>query len=99
MNVYPDNMARNLALLKGVHNSHRVLEALVASGLDRSEAYTIVQDRAMQAIDRHQDYRQALAGDPAVTGRLSAAELEALFDDSFYARHVDTIFERVFGES
>ncbi len=99
MNVYPDNMARNLALLKGVHNSHRVLDALVASGLDRSEAYAIVQDLAMQAIDRQQDYRQALAGDPAVTDRLSAAELEALFDDSFYARHVGTIFERVFGES
>ncbi len=98
MTVHPDNMARNLALLKGVHNSHRVLDALVTSGLDRSEAYSIVQGRAMQAIDRRQDYRLVLAEDPVVTGQLSAAELDALFDDRFYTRHVETIFRRVFGE-
>jgi hypothetical protein len=34
-----------------------------------------------------------------VSERLSAAELDGLRDPGFYARHVDTIFARVFGEA
>ena len=30
---------------------------------------------------------------------LKADEIDALFDDSFHAKHVDTIFTRVFGET
>jgi len=37
------------------------------------------------------------APDADVTGRLSAEELDALFDLDFHLKHVDTIFGRVFG--
>jgi hypothetical protein len=34
-----------------------------------------------------------------VTGRVSAAELEAAFDPASHVRSVDRIFARVFGEA
>ena len=38
-----------------------------------------------------------LKDDPDVTSRLSADELEALFDLDYHFTEVDTIFDRVFG--
>ena len=38
-----------------------------------------------------------LKADPEVSQRLSASELNALFDLGYHLKHVDTIFARVFG--
>jgi adenylosuccinate lyase len=40
-----------------------------------------------------------LKADPDVSQRLTAAELDALFDLDYHFKHVDTIFDRVFGRS
>jgi adenylosuccinate lyase len=32
-----------------------------------------------------------------VAGKLSADEIDAMFDDFYHLKHVDAIFERVFG--
>mgnify|MGYP001091163959 CR=1 FL=1 len=42
---------------------------------------------------------EAGAGDPDVSARLSSEELEGMFDEAYHFKHVDTIFERVFGEA
>lgn len=100
--VYPDAMARNLALLGGLHNSQRVMLALTQVGVSREDAYRLVQGHAM-AVWRSPQPRPAdalqtrLAGDPAIAGRLGDAGLAACFDDVHHFRHVDTVFARVFG--
>jgi len=38
-----------------------------------------------------------LKADPDVSQRLSAEQLETLFDLGYHLKHVDTIFDRVFG--
>ena len=38
-----------------------------------------------------------LKADKDVMRHLSPQELEALFDDAYHIKHVDTIFKRVFG--
>ena len=40
-----------------------------------------------------------LKADGEVTERLSSDRLEALFDLDYHFQHVDTIFDRVFGQS
>jgi adenylosuccinate lyase len=40
-----------------------------------------------------------LKADPDVAQRLPADELNALFDLGYHLKHVDTIFDRVFGQS
>ncbi|MBI1187699.1 MAG: adenylosuccinate lyase [Alphaproteobacteria bacterium] len=97
--VYPDAMARNLALLGGLHNSQRVLLALTQKGLSREAAYALVQTHAMAVwrtpAPRPGDaLQQALAADPAVA--LTPSELAACFDDAHHFARVDAIFARVF---
>ncbi|MGB3024541.1 adenylosuccinate lyase [Paradevosia shaoguanensis] len=100
--VYPENMKRNLDLLGGLHNSQRVLLALTQAGLSREDAYAAVQRNAMQVWqmrgDRAGQFAALLKADPEVSAKLSADEIDAMFDDFYHLKHVDTIFERVFGE-
>ena len=99
--VYPDNMRRNLDLLGGLHNSQRVLLALTQAGMSREDAYAAVQRSAMQVWqasgDRAGLFAAKLKADPEVAGRLAAGDIDAMFDDFYHLKHVDTIFERVFG--
>jgi adenylosuccinate lyase len=96
--VYPERMRQNLGLTRGLIYSPRVMLALVEKGLSRESAYELVQGHAMRAWRGEGDFRALLSADEAVRGRLSAAELEGLFDLSYYLKHVGTIFARVFGE-
>jgi adenylosuccinate lyase len=97
--VYPETMRRNLAKLGGLHNSQRVLLALTQAGVSREEAYAIVQRNAMRTWKEGKDFLALLMADKDVTAKLKPAELEAMFDLGYYLRHVDTIFQRVFGKS
>ncbi len=100
--VYPENMARNLAQLGGLHNSQRVMLALTQAGVSREDAYRLVQKHAMEvwrsAPPRPGDALQTrLAGDGEITARLDAKALGACFDDAHHFAQVDAIFARVFG--
>jgi adenylosuccinate lyase len=99
--VYPENMARNLALLGGLHNSQRVLLALTQAGVSREDAYRLVQRNAMQVWasppPRASDALQArLLADDEVVAHLGQKGVAACFEDGFHTRHVETIFARVF---
>ncbi len=101
LQVYPDNMKRNLDLLGGLHNSQRVLLALTQAGMSREESYAAVQRNAMQVWQHRGDraglFAKLLKSDPEVSARLSAGDIDAMFDDFYHLKHVDALFERVFG--
>ena len=99
LQVYADTMRENLDRLGGLVYSQRVLLALTQAGRSREDAYAAVQGCAMAASAGQGGFFELLKADAAVSECLSAAELDALRDPGFYARHVDTIFERVFGEA
>ena len=46
-----------------------------------------------------QRYLGLLKADPDVSNRLNEAQLNELFDLGYHYKHVDTIFDRVFGRS
>ena len=99
--VYPENMRKNLDLLGGLHNSQRVLLALTQAGMSREDAYAAVQRNAMQVWQMRENrtgaFAKLLKADPDVASRLKPAEIDAMFDDFYHLKHVDAIFERVFG--
>jgi adenylosuccinate lyase len=95
LNVYPERMRENLELTQGLVFSQRVLLALIESGLSRQEAYAIVQRNAMRAWKERAPFRGLLDADPDVTARLTAPQLDELFDYAWYTRHVDESFRRL----
>ena len=95
--VYPERMQANLDKLGGLVHSQRVLLALTQAGVSREDAYRLVQRNAMLVWRGEGQFLDLLKADEEVV--LSDADLEALFDLGYHFKHVDTIFNRVFGES
>ena len=95
--IYPDNMRKNLDRLGGLVHSQRVLLALTQKGAAREDAYRLVQRNAMRVWAGEGDFLTFLKADKDVTAKLSAKDLEAMFDDGYHLKHVNTIFRRVFG--
>ena len=99
--VYPERMAKNLNRMGGLIHSQRVLLALTQAGVNREDAYALVQRNAMKVWESDGELAllDLLKADPEVSQRLSADELDALFDLDHHLKHVDTIFDRVFGRT
>ncbi len=97
--VYPDRMRANLDRLGGLIHSQRVLIALAQAGLSREDAYVLVQRNAMKVWEDGADFLTELLADEDVRKALSEKEIREKFDLGYHTKHVDTIFQRVFGEA
>ena len=94
--VYPENIARNLELTKGLWHSQNVLLALVEAGIARDTAYAWVQRNAMPVWEGKKTFKELLLKDKDVMDTLGQKRIEDLFDMTHHLAYVDTIFERVF---
>jgi len=90
--VRAERMRRNLESSHYLFFSQRVLLALVESGLERDEAYRLVQRNAMRAWDEELDFRELVRADNEIASRV---DLDAVFDLDAYTKHVDTVFNRL----
>src|SRR5215217_5917112 len=93
--VDEERMRRNLDSGHGLYFSHRLLLALVESGLDRGDAYRLVQRNAMRAWDEERDFRDLVGHDRDIRAHLDADALETVFDARATVAHVDTVFDRL----
>ncbi|MDR2301073.1 MAG: adenylosuccinate lyase [Deltaproteobacteria bacterium] len=93
--VKPEKMLDNLRLTGGLYNSQEILLALCRSGLSRVAAYALVQNKAMAAANGEGDFKTLIQQDPAISERLSAEELESIFNPHRFSRHTSEIFRRV----
>ncbi len=96
--IYPDRMQANLDRLGGLIHSQRVLLALTQAGVSREDAYRLVQRNAMPVWQHGGDFLENLQADSEVSAALDPAQLAELFDLGYHTKHVETIFDRVFGD-
>jgi adenylosuccinate lyase len=87
--VDPVRMRRNLDLTHGALFSQRVLLALVASGMERDEAYRVVQEEAQRAWD------EGIALRDLLERRDLGLDLDTVFDLDAYTRHAVEIVARL----
>jgi adenylosuccinate lyase len=95
--VHPDRMMENLGAYGGLVHSQSLLLALAKKGLDRQAAYVVVQRNAMRVWEEGIDFKAALLADAELGRLMTPAEIEACLDLQHHFRHVDTLFDRVFG--
>jgi adenylosuccinate lyase len=93
--VRPDRMRSNLDASRGLFFSQRLLLALVESGLERAEAYALVQRNAMRAWEEERDFPTLVRADADVVDRLGVATLDEVFSLEPYTRHVEAVFDRL----
>jgi adenylosuccinate lyase len=97
LRVNAARMTRNLNDTKGLIFSGQLLLDLAAAGMLREDAYRLVQSHAMRAWETEGDFRAALEADSEISRFLSGAQLDLTFSVERQLKHVDRIFERVFG--
>jgi adenylosuccinate lyase len=90
--VHPARMRHNLAASHGLFFSHRLLLALVESGLERDVAYRAVQAHALRAWEEDIDFTELVRRDEELAVRV---DLDAVFDLDASVRHLDAGFERL----
>jgi adenylosuccinate lyase len=61
----------------------------------REDAYRLVQKHAMNSWQNDLVFREQVAADPEITGKLSLEKLAKTFDLNRQLKNVDAIFARV----
>ena len=74
-----------------------MLLELARRGVSREQAYEWVQRNAMRSFAEAKDFKALLLADADITKVLGAPDVERAFDLQGQLRHVDAIFDRVFG--
>jgi adenylosuccinate lyase len=97
--VHADRMRDNLERSRGVVFSGSVLLELAKRDVSREQAYEWVQRNAMRSFGERRDFKSLLLADADVARVLTSDEIDRAFDLDEQFRHIDQIFERVFGRS
>lgn len=91
--IHKDNMLKNTKLYGGVVFSQKIMLKLVEKGYTREQAYRIVQDHALNALNGN-DFRTELENDIKVTSKLSPDEIENCFNTDDYLKNLDKVFKK-----
>jgi adenylosuccinate lyase len=99
MKVDVGRMRENLERSRGVVFSGSVLLELARRGISREQAYEWVQRNALRSFDEGLDFKTLLQADADIAGALAPTDIDRAFDLDEQFRHVEAIFDRVFGAS
>ena len=94
LNIYPEQMNKNLNLTKGIFFSQRVLLELTNVGFSREEAYKIVQNNALNAWNKNSSFLNNIINDKKITNKIPVNKLKKLFNFSYHTKKINIIFRR-----
>ena len=95
LQVYPENMRRNMEITRGLYASQSVLLMLTEKGLDRQEAYEAVQRAAMKTWKADGNFTDNLAAEPTVARYLTKEDIAQACSPERHFRHIADKFEAV----
>ncbi len=94
---YPENMDKNMALMRGLFFSQTIMLALVQKGITREDAYAMVQSAAMNVwANERATLKRLVLDDASIREYLSEDEVNQCFDMKRLLRNEDKIYERIF---
>ena len=93
LTVFPDKMLKNIHITHGAVFSGHLVNVLVEKGMNRMEAYDIVQEQAMIALNTDENLLTLLK--KTKVGSILNDDLEKCFDVKFYLKGVDSIYKRL----
>ncbi|MDA0576638.1 MAG: adenylosuccinate lyase [Verrucomicrobia bacterium] len=95
LRVYPKRMQANLDMTHGLIHSQQVLLMLTDKGFSREAAYRLVQRHAMRAWEEDRDLRGLIEADPKIMAKVSAKDLNKVFDLQVHFKDVNRTFRAV----
>ena len=96
LEVYPENMLKNLNIYGGVIFSQKVLLLLVEKGLSRETAYSLVQKNAHQAWNTENgNFKLNIERDQQIMDLVNEDDLKECFNPSIHLKNLNIIWERL----
>jgi len=93
--VRPDRMLANLESSGGSFFSQGLMLRLVKAGMDKDQAYRLVQDLSFASRQTGRPLLELCHKDKAIARHLSPKQLEQVFNLKRLLRHVDAVYERI----
>lgn len=94
LRIYPENMARNLELSKGMIFSEVLTMALARGGMSRLEAHRLVRELSLKAIKEDKHLREVAMEDPRISSILPKEEIDEVFEAEKQLSNVPKLVER-----
>ncbi len=98
LTFYPENIKRNLEILRGVQMSEAVMIELAKRGFGRQKAHEIVRDASMTAFEQKKSLKEALLANPEIAAKLKPAEVDKITNPENYigtaVEQVDDVLRR-----
>jgi len=102
LRFFPENIKRNLELMRGLNMGEAVMIELAKRGVGRQEAHEIVRTSAMEARESGRHMKEVLMSRVEVTEFISAGEIEGVMDPEGYigtaVEQVEAVVERLRGK-
>ncbi len=88
LNVHKDRMQENIKKTCGTFASQALMNLLIANGMDRAEAYTIIQKASFQALNQKTDLKEIIKRNKKLQSYISEDELDDIFNLQWYLRNL-----------
>lgn len=95
LQVYPENMKRNMETTRGLYASQSALLMLTEKGLERKDAYEAVQRAAMTTWKHGGTFADNLAKEPTVAAKLTPGDIAHACSPDRHFRFIDDKFQAV----
>ena len=89
LNIYPQNMKKNLNLTNGLFFSQRVLLELTTVGFTREQAYSLVQKNAMRSWNNKSSFYDNIVNDKDIINKIPVNKINKLFDFSYHTKRIN----------
>lgn len=89
-------ISQNIELTYGIIFAQEALNQLIKSGMNREDAYDLIQRLALHSLSTKTHFKDQLQSHQEVLSHLSLEQIELIFSKEKYLRYVDEIYEKVF---
>ena len=86
LDINREKMLENLDKAKGLIFSPRVMLKIIEAGMDKNEAYDLLQSLSMECINSGINLRDLCLQNEIIKSKLSISEISEIFDYKFYLR-------------
>ncbi len=94
LNVYPENIKKNLDITNEVYYSQKILTLLLDKGIGRQKVYELVQECALESWKEKKSFRKLIFDSKEINAICSKADLENAFSKEALLRGIGDIYKR-----
>ncbi len=95
MTIDKDRMLENLNQSQGLVFSPRVMLKLIESGMNRNDAYDLVQDLSMRTFESKENFKQICSNNEIIKSKIRNKDLDEIFDYNYYLRFTKEQFNSI----